>query len=164
MAPDLIDYKDLVAAWPAPALLSHPGGDLFLTIYLRQEYIEAKWSGHVTADSVVTAATLYLSLLHKTPVSKLLNDKTDATGDWEDANDWLEFEWLPKAINSGLHAIAHVYSNNMFSRLSSRDLIQRLTPHIQVKNFNDPALAEAWLLSCHIAGEPSGGNLTQQHY
>lgn len=125
------------------------------------DYIEAKWSGHLTADSIVTAATLYLSLLHKTPVSKLLNDKTEATGDWEDANDWLEFEWLPKAIKSGLLAIAHIYSNNMFSRLSSRDLIKRLTTHIQVNNFTDPALAKAWLLSCHVSGEPSSGNLTR---
>lgn len=163
MATDSTDYKDNVAAWPEPVLLYHPGGELFLTISLRQDYIEAKWSGHLTADSIVTAATLYLSLLHKTPVFKLLNDKTEATGDWEDANDWLEFEWLPKATKSGLLAIAHVYSNNMFSRLSSRDLVQRLTPYIQVKNFNSPALAKAWLLSSHVTSEPSGGNLTQFH-
>ncbi|MFD3000742.1 hypothetical protein ACFS7Z_10250 [Pontibacter toksunensis] len=163
MAPDSTDFMDKVAAWPEPVKLFHPGGELFLTISIRQGYIETKWSGHLTADSIVTAATLYLSLLHKTPVPKLLNDKTDASGDWEDANDWLEYEWLPEAIKSGLHAIAHVYSNNMFSRLSSRDLLQRLTTHIQVKNFNDPALAKAWLLSCHVAGEPSSDSFAN-HY
>lgn len=153
MAPEITDYKELVATWPAPVQLSHPGGEVFLTISLQQDYIEARWSGHVTADNIVMAAKIYLSLLHKTPLSKLLNDKTNATGDWEDANDWLEFEWLPEAIQSGLHAMAYVYSNNMFSRLSSRDLIQRLTPNIRIKDFNDVALAKAWLLSPHIANE-----------
>lgn len=156
MAPDITEYEDLLAAWPAPVQLIHPGGEVFVTISFCQNYIEARWSGHVTADNVITAAEVYLSLLHKTPVSRLLNNKSDATGDWTEANDWLEFEWLPKAIKAGLHAIAYVYSNNMFSRLSSHDLIQRMTPSIWVKDFNDPALAEAWLLSRYVADEAIG--------
>ncbi|WP_237143987.1 hypothetical protein [Pontibacter pamirensis] len=153
MAPDKTEYADLLATWPAPVQLTHPGGEVFVTISIYQNHIEARWSGHVTADNVVTAAKVYLSLLHKTPRARLLNDKTDATGDWTEANDWLEFEWLPKAIQAGLHAIAYVYSTNMFSRLSSRDLIQRMTPIIWIKDFNDRALAETWLLSHYVPDE-----------
>lgn len=153
MAPHKTDFEDLVTAWPEPVLLYHPGGDVFLTISLRQDCIEARWSGHVTADNIVTAANLYLALLQKTPATKLLNDKTDATGDWTEANDWLEFEWLPLAMKAGLNAIAYVYSDNMFSRLSSRDMIQRLKPSIWIKDFNDAALAQEWLLSNPVTNE-----------
>lgn len=152
MAPVLPDYDNLVAAWPAPVQLTHLEGDLFVTLILQMNYIEAKWSGHITADDVVTAAQVYLALLEKTPVSKLLNDKTDASGDWSEANDWLEFEWMPKAIQAGLRCLAHVYSSNMFSRLSARDLYQRLTPSISIQNFSDREAAEAWLLSNTTAG------------
>lgn len=146
-------YKDLVAKWPEPVELYHPGGDLFLKVSLLPDYIEARWYGHIVAENVVTAAHVYLALMQKTPKSKLLNDKTEATGDWTEANDWLEFEWLPKAVQSGLRCMAYVYSNNMFSRLSARDLLQRLTSSISIQHFNDPALAEDWLLSCHATSK-----------
>lgn len=148
MAQDIVDLKHMVAAWPGQ--LTHPGGEAFITFSLHPGFIEAKWNGHITAESVVAAANTYLALMHKMPKAKLLNDKTNATGDWTEANDWIEFEWLPQAIHSGLNSIAYVYSHNMFSRLSSRDLIQRLTPHISIQYFNEPALAKAWLLSGHI--------------
>lgn len=146
MAPALADFDDLVAAWPAPVPLTHLEGDPFVTLSLHADYIETKWAGHITADDVVTAAQVYLSLLEKTAVPKLLNNKTDASGDWSEANDWLEFEWLPKAVGAGLCSLAHVYSNNMFSRLSARDLYLRLAPHISMHIFSDRESAEAWLL------------------
>ena len=147
MAPALTDFDDLVAAWPAPVQLTHQEGDLFVTLSLHAGYIEAKWVGHITADDVITTAQVYLLLLQKTALPKLLNNKTDASGDWSEANDWLEFEWLPKAIGAGLRSLAHVYSNNMFSRLSARDLYLRLTPNINMRNFSDLESARAWLLS-----------------
>ena len=151
MAPVLPDYDDLVAAWPAPVQLTHQDGDPYVTIIYHTNYIEAKWAGHITADDVVTAAQVYLALLEKTPLPKLLNDKTDAAGDWSEANDWLEFEWMPQATRSGLRCLAHIYSSNMFSRLSARDLYQRLTTSVSTQNFSDRESAEAWLLSYYAA-------------
>ncbi|GAA4440753.1 hypothetical protein GCM10023188_38420 [Pontibacter saemangeumensis] len=151
MAPVVPDYDKQVAAWPAPVQLTHLEGDLYATLIYHKGYIEAKWSGHINADDVVTAAQVYLALLEKTPVPSLLNDKTNASGDWSEANDWLEFEWMPQAIRSGLRCLAHVYSSNMFSRLSARDLFQRLTPSINMQNFSDREAAEAWLLSYSTA-------------
>ncbi|MBF9253966.1 hypothetical protein I2I11_11740 [Pontibacter sp. 172403-2] len=110
--------------------------------------IEAKWAGHITADDVVTAAKLAIKLLQKTPCHALLNDKGDVTGDWTEANDWLEFEWLPLVMQAGLRCMAHIYSDNMFSRLSARDLQQRITPTLQMQNFNDRLHAEMWLAQC----------------
>ena len=153
MAPDTTDFIDLAAAWPEPVQLSHASGDSFVTMYLWPDYIEARWYGHLTADNVVAAANAYLSVMQKVSKPKLLNNKSDATGDWSEANDWLEFEWLPKAYQAGLRCMAHVYSNNMFSRLSSRDLIQRLAPHVKIRSFDNRATAEDWLCSCHVADE-----------
>lgn len=138
-----------MAAWPAPIELTHLEGDVFVTIKSHQNYIEAKWSGHITSCDIITASKVYLSLMqtHNCP-DKLLNDKTDVTGDWSDANDWMEFEWLPQAVFAGLRFMAHVYSSNMFSRLSARDLYLRVTPRLQMQNFNNREEGLHWLLTC----------------
>ncbi|TPE43763.1 hypothetical protein FJM65_12245 [Pontibacter mangrovi] len=123
-------------------------GSVFSTLISHPDYIESKWNGHITAGDVITTANVYLDLMqtHKCP-GKLLNDKTTVTGDWSEANDWLEFEWLPLAIQSGLQYIAHIYSSNMFSRLSARDLYLRINPRVGMQNFNNREEGLAWLLS-----------------
>ncbi|WP_230407153.1 hypothetical protein [Pontibacter cellulosilyticus] len=142
------EYSDLVAVWPHPVLLKHEQGDVFLMFTYKKKYIEAKWFGHITADDVVTAAKVYLELIRKKPHTKLLNDKSLASGDWQDANDWLEYEWLPQAMEAGLKCFAHVYSYNMFSKLSARDLYLRIIPDLQMENFLSRRNAKAWLEAC----------------
>ena len=151
MAPVTTDFEDLVAAWPAPVQLRHLEGDLFVTFIQNTNFIEAEWSGHITADDVVRAAQVYLALLQKTPVGGLLNNKAEASGDWVEANDWLEFEWLPKAVRAGLSCLAHIYSNNMFSMLSARDLLSRLSPRVRLSTFCEHDEAVSWLNSCLTA-------------
>ncbi|RIJ42845.1 hypothetical protein [Pontibacter oryzae] len=142
------EFEDLLAAWPAPIVLKHLEGDTFMTLYQRPDFIEAHWQGHITASDVVTAAKVYLALLQRHTCShKLLNDKTEVTGDWAEANDWMEFEWLPQVMRAGMRCMAHVYSGNMFSRLSARDLYLRVMPRLQMANFNNRANAIAWLTS-----------------
>lgn len=130
----------------APIELRHMMGDVYVTIQRKQDYIEAKWQGHITADNVVCAAKAYLELLRKAPCAKLLNDKTEVTGDWQEANDWLQFEWLPQVLGAGLRYLAHVYSLSMFSKLAARELEERVTPQLSMKNFYERRLAEEWLL------------------
>ncbi|NDK55006.1 hypothetical protein [Pontibacter fetidus] len=123
-------------------------GEHYLTITQRPLYVYAKWSGHITSDDVIKAANLYLEYVQEHPCNKLLNDKSDVTGDWEDANDWLEFDWLPAVYKAGLRCLAHVYSLSMFSQLSARDLRDRVMPPLLMKNFMDFEAAEKWLLAC----------------
>ncbi|WP_025607706.1 hypothetical protein [Pontibacter actiniarum] len=151
------EFEHKLAAWPAPIELTHLEGDVFVTLLQQQGYIEARWTGHITSCDVVTASKVYLALLqrHQCP-DKLLNDKADATGDWTEANDWLEFEWLPQAVRAGMRAMAHVYSTNMFSRLSTRDLYLRVIPRLQMANFNNRADAVEWLLSCEATERTQG--------
>lgn len=142
------EFEAQIAAWPKPIHLAHANGDIFTTLRLHPGYIEAKWFGHITAGDVVTASKVYLALLQTYPCpGKMLNDKSLVSGDWSEANDWLEFEWLPQALQAGLRIVAHVYASNMFSRLSARDLYLRVTPRLQMQNFNNRKEGLRWLLS-----------------
>lgn len=134
--------------------LANAMGEKFLTITQRSFYTYAKWSGHITADDVIQAAKTYLEYIREHPCSKLLNDKSGVTGDWQDANDWLEYEWLPAAYKAGLRCLAHIYSYSMFSQLSARDLRNRIAPPLLMKNFMDFKSAEKWVLNCTTATAP----------
>lgn len=131
-----------------PIQLKNSSGNVFITLFQRERYIEAKWQGYITAEDVVAAATVYLSFIKEAPCSKLLNDKTDVSGDWIEANSWLEFEWLPQALEAGLRCITHVFSSDMFSQLSARDLYLRVSPILHIETFSDRDQAINWLLSC----------------
>ena len=72
-----------------PVQLKNSYGNVFITLTQRNYYVEAKWQGYITADDVVAAATAYLSIIKNAPCSKLLNDKSDVSGDWIEANSWL---------------------------------------------------------------------------
>lgn len=124
-------------------------GENYVTISQHTFYTLAKWHGHITADEVIKAAKVFLEFIEEHPCSKLLNDKSEVTGDWQDANDWLEFDWLPAVYKAGLRCLAHIYSHSMFSQLSARDLRGRMVPPLLMKNFMDFETAEKWLLSCN---------------
>ena len=75
----------------------------------------------------------------------LLNDKRQATGDWSEALDWLEYEWLPQALASGLHAVAYVFTPDMHNQLASYRFVERLNLHVHIEIFPDVPGALHWL-------------------
>ncbi|WP_192821532.1 STAS/SEC14 domain-containing protein [Rufibacter sp. LB8] len=112
-----------------------------------KDWIYVKWSGHIDSEDVITTAGKYLEFLkgHKTP--RLLNDKSEVTGDWEDANDWLEYEWLPQALEGGLRFLSMVISRDLHDLAPSQDLQRRLAPACEMQLFRDLPSARQWLAS-----------------
>ena len=133
-------------------------GEHFLTLIQREQYVYAKWEGHITADDVIKAAKTFLEFMQEHPTQKLLNDKSNVTGDWQDANDWLQFDWLPKVYAAGLRCIAHVYSYSMFSQLAANDLQKRIKPLFPMKNFINFDTAEEWVLNCDTSTPATNEN------
>ncbi|WP_347158141.1 hypothetical protein [Pontibacter chitinilyticus] len=134
-----------------PLELKNSQGVAFLHLFYKRDFLVARWFGYITAEDVVLAASAYLDLMHQAPCPKLLNDKTDISGDWQEANDWLEFEWLPEVVAAGLSCMAHVYSSNMMSHLSEIDLYKRAAPQLQLASFTITEAAEDWLEQCQPA-------------
>ena len=140
------EVETQIMKWPAPFELRHTSNGVHTTFLQHNKYIEVRWNGHITSEDVVSTAKVYLELLLHHPCPKLLNNKSEATGDWQDANEWIQFEWVPQVTKAGLHYMAHIYSDNMFSRLSALDLLERTTPHLYLANFNEREQAISWLL------------------
>ena|SRR5688572_7322385 len=134
----------------SPISLKAPDGHVIVTLSYDTEHdlIYADWQNHLTANEVIMAGEKYLELIEKFPCSRLLSDKSKVTGDWSDANDWLEYSWIPDAINAGLTCFAYILSEDIYNRLSGLDLYKRLSGELKFDLFSNPKNAIEWLASC----------------
>ena len=110
-----------------------------------QKVLCARWYGNLTGREVTRVAQEYLRAQTTLHCPLLLNDKSQATGDWSEAMDWLEYEWLPQAMEGGLHAIAYVFSPDMHNQLASLAFFERVRKHLPIQLFYDVPAAWQWL-------------------
>lgn len=111
----------------------------------RHKLLGTQWYGNLTGREVMQVAQEYLHLQSRLHYPLLLNDKSQATGDWSEAMDWLEYEWLPQAMKSGLRAMAYVFSPDMHNQLASLTFFERVRKHIPIQLFYDVPAAWQWL-------------------
>lgn len=113
--------------------------------YPKEQLLYVQWFGNLTAETVVMAAQAVLETQNKLPVTLLLNDKQASTGDWTEAMEWLEFEWLPQAHATGLRAFAYVFSPELHNHLASQDFVNRASQFLSIQVFYDNSTAYNWL-------------------
>ncbi|RYD69474.1 MAG: hypothetical protein EOP53_27100 [Sphingobacteriales bacterium] len=120
--------------------------------YLIIEFDEKKnlihnfWYGLLTVENVKHGATEVLDIMKQTNCTNLLNDNREIIGSWDQANDWIEKEWMPKALGLGLRQFAHVVSNGVFGELSAKEMQTRVGDKFEMRLFNDIDTAKSWLL------------------
>ncbi len=115
--------------------------------YPHKDFFYIKWCGHINSEDTIAVAKKYLELQQSFHCPKILNDKSDVTGDWAEANDWLEYEWLPLAVAAGLRYFSMVVSRDLHDLAPAQDLQKRFSPDCEVKLFRDLTQAKEWLES-----------------
>ncbi|MGD1840996.1 MAG: hypothetical protein ACFB0B_08890 [Thermonemataceae bacterium] len=86
--------------------------------------------------------------IHKTKF--LLNDNRQVKGVWDETNDWIASEWMPRIVQAGLLKFAHILSEEFFAQLSAEMMEDDSTTAggaFEMKLFNDQRMAEEWLLA-----------------
>ncbi len=104
-----------------------------------------QWFGNLTSREVIKVANHYLDIQATYHYPLLLNDKCLATGDWSEAMEWLEYEWVPEAIQVGLRSMAYVFSPDMHNQLASFDFLERVQQHLPIQLFYSTPAALLWL-------------------
>ncbi len=123
------------------------GAPLLRQLYCPPEQLLCgQWFGNLTSESVIAGAKACLLGMQQVRPALVLNDKSVATGDWTEALDWLEYEWLPLAQQYGMRAFAYVFSPDMHNQLVALEFFTRVRPHVAVKLFYDGKTAHTWLL------------------
>ena len=119
-------------------------------VFLRAEMVEDKpwiyvqWIGAIDVIQLRKGIEQFTSVLQKTHCPYLISDRTSAEGNWFEINTWLQNIWIPKAVREGLQYVAHVLAPDFQSKLSAKDLENRLLG-IKFKMFESLEEAEAWL-------------------
>lgn len=119
-------------------------------VYFSSSYDEAngwvynEWKGDVTAEEVIEAAKLSLEYLEHEDCTRILNDNSQLEGSWDEANEWIAQNWMPRALSFGLKKFAHVISPDIFGALSAEEMVTQVSD-FEMRIFKDRAEAEAWL-------------------
>ncbi|GAC1603854.1 MAG: hypothetical protein NVS3B25_32770 [Hymenobacter sp.] len=123
--------------------------------YPDYELLYVRWHGHLTGSEVIRGVQQGAQWRNQLRYSLILNDKSDAGGDWSDALPWLEFEWLPLALNAGVKAMAYVFSPDRENRFASQQFITAVRPHLDIEVFEDVEMALGWLTSERTDNAPA---------
>lgn len=128
-------------------VLKNSFGQIYLTITFdaKRNLIHNFWYGLLSVDNVKEGATEVLDLMKITKCANLLNDYREIIGSWSLANDWIEKEWTPRALNLGLKQFAHVVSSGIYGELSAREMQNRAGSKFEMRLFQDVNTAKDWL-------------------
>ncbi|AFM05025.1 hypothetical protein Fleli_2668 [Bernardetia litoralis DSM 6794] len=114
-----------------------------------KQIIYSKWiCDGITVNQIQKGAMIMLQQLKDNKVSYVLNDNRELIGAWDEANDWIAKEWIPKAVEIGLKKFAHIISDDLFSHLSAEfmeDNMNTLQNEFQMRLFNSYEDAINWL-------------------
>ncbi|MGB3587243.1 MAG: hypothetical protein WBA23_11915, partial [Tunicatimonas sp.] len=100
------------------------GQEYFTSVYDEENgWVYNEWKGDVTVDEVIEACKVSLEFIEKQQPEKILNDNSQLTGSWDEANEWIAQNWMPRALASGLKRFAHVMSSDVFGALSAEELV-----------------------------------------
>ncbi|MGV3641627.1 MAG: hypothetical protein ACO1NZ_13965 [Adhaeribacter sp.] len=119
----------------------------FLTIQydVLDDYMSAIWTGEQTGQSIMEGCELILRHLEKQHCHKVLNDNTQVKGMWADTADWVANNWLPRMQQAGCQYFAHVYSPDLYSRLSADKSFANGVKDLILTTFQEKGPAQSWL-------------------
>ncbi|WP_303310723.1 hypothetical protein [Hymenobacter sp. BT730] len=119
--------------------------------YPSEQLLYIIWNGNLTGKEVIQVAKEGLKILEEFHIPLVLNDKTKATGDWSEALPWLEYEWLPDAMQEGLRAFAYIFSPDVQSHIVSAEFVEKIGKYLPIQLFYDMPSAMQWLQQQHKA-------------
>lgn len=125
-------------------------GKTYLTIYFDQQnkWVYNDWTGYVTPGNVLQGSLAVLAAIEKHGVTCGLNDNRNLVGRWDQSVDWIEREWVPRAVAAGLRYYAHVVDGSSFAAASSADMLNRVRDRFHMRIFQDFDAAQDWLKTC----------------
>jgi hypothetical protein len=114
------------------------------------DWVLSDWTGYVTTEEVKKAANAGLELFQSYggKCKKMLKSNEKLQGSWDEANEWIANDWMPRALGGGLKYFAHVVSPDIFAQMSAESLEQNFKEAgFTMRTFGSMADAQNWLRS-----------------
>jgi hypothetical protein len=118
----------------------------FVLSYIQaDQWIYAEWIGEQTLETVIYNCKQITDAVKKYACTKVLNDNRRLSGNWVNAIDWVEKEWIPNLFIGGCEYFAWVQSECLRSQASVQETVKLNFRNIKVLIFDDIEAAKAWL-------------------
>ncbi|UOQ74848.1 STAS/SEC14 domain-containing protein [Hymenobacter cellulosilyticus] len=108
------------------------------------QWLYVEWKGQHNEVSAVTGGDLVLRLLQQYPCTKMLNDNSQVTSDWDKGAAWVGGHYYDQLASQGVRFVAWVYPPHWRARKSMDKAMQFVTRPMVV-TFDDLATAYEWL-------------------
>jgi len=119
---------------------------VFLDIYHSEKgLLYANWKGYVSVNDVKTGCEALLVSMKDTSCFYLVNDNRKVQGTWTQSIKWLETDFMPRMVKSGLKKIAFLYSPDKSARYSLDRLLE-VNDEYEAQTFDNFEKATFWLL------------------
>jgi hypothetical protein len=105
------------------------------------------WRKYATSVQLRFVHEILLQMLRQHGACKILGDDTDLPVVHAEDQKWIVEDWLPRAKEAGLEAVASSLSHTFFGKLSIASVQFKLAKEIAIRAFPNIHLAHAWLRS-----------------
>jgi hypothetical protein len=109
--------------------------------------VRLQWRGYATSAQLRFIHECLIGLIKQHHVSKILGDDTALVSVTSEDQDWIIWEWIPRAIAAGLRVIASKRPHGYYGRVSVDRILAVISPKLRVRSFDDLTDARQWL--CH---------------
>jgi hypothetical protein len=92
-----------------------------------------------------------IRLIEQDRVAKILADDTALVTLKGTDQDWIIWDWMPRAIAAGLRFAASKSPKSFYGRTSVNRIQVIISPQLTVRSFENLAAARAWLCHAHWA-------------
>lgn len=123
------------------------------TIYYDPAFhlVVMEWDGYSTSAQFREGTELMLKTLITHKASKVLADIKDMTIIGQDDQRYIEFNFLPRAMENGFKAIALVKPISYFNKVAIESVSYKLAKtKLQIRLFDNIEEAKQWLLDLQI--------------
>lgn len=112
----------------------------------QHQWLYAQWYGHHDDASVRAGCAKLLALVQQTGSTRLLNDSSEAFGEWYAAAEWIGTEFLAQLHQAGVRAIAWINAMDWPTRSCVASSLQRTDLSLATMfEFDQKEEALAWL-------------------
>ncbi|GGF26928.1 hypothetical protein [Hymenobacter cavernae] len=109
-----------------------------------QQWLYVEWKGEHNAVSAQRGGEQVLQLLQTRPCSKMLNDNSQVTSEWQQGARWVGEQYYSLLAEQGIRFVAWVCPRNWAARKSMGTAMLFVTKPVVIL-FDDVACAYAWL-------------------
>lgn len=110
------------------------------------KWIYTTWNGLITMNDVKKGSIACLEMLEETKATIIINDSRKLLSQWDSINKWLEKEWIPSAMESGLECLAQIV-NPVHIPIKESSLLfkKKAESNFRTEIFYDIETAKRWI-------------------